>query len=73
MLLAMGIILAFAISFGIAHARYLPDKEFFEATKLRHSFKLIAPRYEKRILVFTITLMPFIFIAEAILFLIFTL
>lgn len=70
-LLAMGIILAFAISFGVANIRYLPDKDFFEASKLKHTFKLIIPRYEKNILVFTIVLMPFIFIAEIILFLIF--
>jgi hypothetical protein len=71
MLLVMGIILAFAISFGIANVRYLPGKDFFEVTKLKHTFKLIIPRYEKKILVFTIVLMPFIFIAEVILFLIF--
>ncbi len=73
MLLVMGIILAFAISFGIANTRYLPDKDFFEATKLRSSFKLITPSYEKKLLIFAIILMPFIFIIEVILFFLFKL
>lgn len=73
MLLAVGIILSFAISFLISLTRYLPGKDFSEVTRLRQSFKLIVPPYEKRILKLTITLAPFIFIAEVILFLVFKL
>ncbi len=73
MLLVMGIILACAISFGIANTRHLPDREFIESTKLQHTFRLITPRYEKKVLILTIILMPFIFIVEVILFLLFKL
>ncbi len=72
-LLTGGILLSFAISFLIAQTRYLPAKDFVEATRFKHSFKLIVPPYEKKILRLTIILAPFIFFAEVILFLVFKL
>ena len=71
MLLPAGILLSFALSFLIALTRYLPGKEFVEATRSKHSFRLIIPGHEKRILKLTIILAPFVFAAEVILFLVF--